>query len=138
MLVRKPMHQRSMVSEGLERAGQRSHPCVGELREESQGLMVAFFGAGGDQELDLAHFAAMCKALHAELVRLEFLHYNHAGRVRARAGNLFLRQAPRWSTQHHRALFFSGWCLLRGLQRDMHAQPKAPSIVHPACLTGSA
>ena len=43
--------------------------------------MVAFFGAKGDQQLDLKHFAAICAALHAELVRLEFAHYDHTGQV---------------------------------------------------------
>ena len=57
------------------------------IREEAQGLLVAFFGTKGNEQLDLEHFAAFCTALHAELVRLEFLHYDHAGRVRTCTGN---------------------------------------------------
>lgn len=32
-------------------------------------------------DLDLSHFSDFCRALHAELVRLEFMHYDHASKV---------------------------------------------------------
>jgi hypothetical protein len=50
-------------------------------RDESQGLLVTFFGKKGQDQLDLKHFAAFCTELHAELVRLEFLHYDIKGQV---------------------------------------------------------
>ena len=45
-------------------------------REASGGLMVTFFGADGQQELDLRHFDDFIEALHVELVRLEYCHYD--------------------------------------------------------------
>ena len=53
-------------------------------RDDSGGMMAAFFGEGGDQELDLSHFSAFVAALHAELVRLEFAHYDAHDKVGAR------------------------------------------------------
>ncbi|EIE18304.1 putative calcium binding atopy-related autoantigen 1 [Coccomyxa subellipsoidea C-169] len=47
--------------------------------DETQGLLVTFFGKKGQDQLDLKHFAAFCTELHAELVRLEFLHYDIKG-----------------------------------------------------------
>ena len=44
-------------------------------------MLISFFGADGKKQLDLAHFGTFCRALHAELVRLEFLHYDHARKV---------------------------------------------------------
>ena len=44
-------------------------------------MLISFFGADGKDQLDLAHFGTFCRALHAELVRLEFLHYDHARKV---------------------------------------------------------
>ena len=44
-------------------------------------MLISFFGADGKDQLDLAHFGNFCRALHAELVRLEFLHYDHARKV---------------------------------------------------------
>lgn len=51
-------------------------------REASGGLMVTFFGADGRQELDLRHFDDFIEALHVELVRLEYCHYDPSNRVR--------------------------------------------------------
>ncbi|BDA50970.1 Calcium uptake protein 1, mitochondrial [Coccomyxa sp. Obi] len=45
-------------------------------KDESQGLLLTFFGPKGQDQLDLKHFAAFCTDLHAELVKLEFLHYD--------------------------------------------------------------
>ena len=50
-------------------------------REASGGLMVTFFGADGQQELDLRHFDDFIEALHVELVRLEYCHYDPSNRV---------------------------------------------------------
>ena len=49
--------------------------------EEGHGLLLTFFGDDGKQQLDLTHFSNFCRALHAELVRLEFLHYDHDNKV---------------------------------------------------------
>ena len=51
--------------------------------------MLTFFGERGDKNLDLKHFAAFCADLHAELVRLEFLHYDYEGAV---CGHLLLKR----------------------------------------------
>ena len=50
--------------------------CCAPHRENSGGMLAAFFGERGDQQLDLSQFSAFMAALHAELVRLEFAHYN--------------------------------------------------------------
>lgn len=50
-------------------------------RDETQGLLLTFFGPKGQDELDLKHFASFCTDLHAELVRLEFLHYDSKAQV---------------------------------------------------------
>jgi hypothetical protein len=47
--------------------------------------MTTFFGADGRQELDLRHFDDFMEALHVELVRLEYCHYDPEGQVRRRA-----------------------------------------------------
>lgn len=51
-------------------------------REATGGLMETFFGANGRQELDLRHFDEFIEALHVELVRLEYSHYDPPGQVR--------------------------------------------------------
>ncbi|KAK9840845.1 hypothetical protein WJX81_008619 [Elliptochloris bilobata] len=48
-------------------------------REATGGLMATFFGADGRQELDLRHFDDFIEALHVELVRLEYCHYDPEG-----------------------------------------------------------
>ena len=49
--------------------------------EEGHGLLLTFFGKDGKQQLDLKHFSEFCRALHAELVRLEYRHYDYADKV---------------------------------------------------------
>ena len=44
-------------------------------------MLISFFGPNGKGQLDLKHFQDFCIALHAELVRLEFLHYDDAKKV---------------------------------------------------------
>ena len=55
---------------------------VSEAREATGGLMMTFFGADGRHELDLRHFDDFIEALHVELVRLEYCHYDPDNRVR--------------------------------------------------------
>ena len=50
-------------------------------RDECEGLLRHFFGPKGDQRLSLETFDHFLEQLHAELVRLEFAHYDHRGRV---------------------------------------------------------
>ena len=45
--------------------------------------MTTFFGADGRAELDLRHFDDFIEALHIELVRLEYCHYDPEGQVRS-------------------------------------------------------
>lgn len=44
-------------------------------------MLLSFFGPDGKGQLDLKHFSDFCRALHAELVRLEYLHYDYAKKV---------------------------------------------------------
>lgn len=57
-------------------------------------MLISFFGPDGKGQLDLTHFRDFCIALHAELVRLEFLHYDDAKKVWPTALSEFCAQ--RW------------------------------------------
>jgi hypothetical protein len=55
-------------------------PEAAEPAAARAGLVAAFFGADGRREMSLAAFKNFVGALRAELARLEFLHYDFAGR----------------------------------------------------------
>ncbi len=44
------------------------------------GILVSFFGRDGSKKLALAEFTSFLVSLHEEVVRLEFAHYDVAGR----------------------------------------------------------
>ena len=54
---------------------------ISACRDECEGLLRHFFGPKGDQRLSLETFDRFLEQLHAELVRLEFAHYDHRSRV---------------------------------------------------------
>ncbi len=56
--------------------------------------MTTFFGPDGRAELDLRHFDDFIEALHVELVRLEYCHYDPEGQVRRRACPPSVRPEP--------------------------------------------
>lgn len=58
-----------------------SEAVAAGCREEDDGLMAHFFGPAGDKKLDLSAFNAFLLNLHAEIVRLEFQHYDIHAKV---------------------------------------------------------
>lgn len=54
---------------------------ISACRDECDGLLRHFFGPKGDKRLSLETFNQFLEQLHAELVRLEFAHYDHRGQV---------------------------------------------------------